>query len=91
MLVFRVHAVKRMVERRISEDDVRAVLETGEVVENYPDAAPYPARLLFGWTGGRPLHVVCAEDAEGGHTFIITVYEPDEGEWGAGFRKRRET
>ncbi|MBI4282042.1 MAG: DUF4258 domain-containing protein [Chloroflexi bacterium] len=89
MLIFRVHAVKRMVERRIHEDDVKMALTEGEVIEDYPDAIPYPARLMLAWIGERPLHVVSAQDPTGSDTFIITVYEPDEREWEAGFRKRR--
>ncbi len=46
--------------------------------------------LWLAWVDGRPLHVVSAEDAGGGHTIIITVYEPDEQEWEAGFRRRRQ-
>ena len=90
MLIFRVHAVKRMVERHIHENDVKMVLNEGDVIEDYPDAIPYPARLMLAWIGGRPLHVVSADDREGEHTFIITVYEPDEREWEVGFRNRRQ-
>jgi hypothetical protein len=32
-LVFRVHAIKRMFQRRISKDDVRYVLEYGETLK----------------------------------------------------------
>ena len=32
-LIFRLHAIKRMFQRRISEDDVRHVLKTGETIE----------------------------------------------------------
>ena len=34
MIIFRVHAVKRMVERRIHEDDVIMALRDGEVIED---------------------------------------------------------
>jgi len=89
-LVFRVHAIRRMFERRISEDDVRHVLGTGEVVEDYPDDIPYPSRLILGLRGDRPLHVVVAENVEDRETVIITVYEPDPMQWDSGFRKRRK-
>ncbi|MEA3376093.1 MAG: DUF4258 domain-containing protein [Chloroflexota bacterium] len=36
-LVFRVHAIQRMFEREISEENVRQVLETGKTIESYPD------------------------------------------------------
>jgi len=80
--VFRVHALQRMFERRITEEDVRYVLETGETVEDYPDDRPYPSRLILGWRGERPLHVVVADD--------VTVYEPDTNLWEEGFRRRRQ-
>jgi hypothetical protein len=57
-LIFRLHAIQRMFERRISREDVRHVLETGEIVTDYPDDQPYPSRLVLGWCGERPLHVV---------------------------------
>ncbi len=60
-LVFRVHAIQRMVQRQISVDDVRYVLATGEVLENYPDDTPYPSRLVLGSVGARYLHVVVAD------------------------------
>ena len=66
------------------------VLRDGEAIEDYPDAIPYPTRLMLAWIQGRPLHVVSAEDRGGSDTIIITVYEPDEREWEAGFRKRRQ-
>ena len=53
-LVFRVHAIRRMFERKISVADIRQVLGAGEVIEAYPDDKPYPSRLLLGWIGGAP-------------------------------------
>lgn len=88
-LVFRVHAVLRMFERGITVDDVRAVLRTGETIENYPDDSPYPSRLVLGWSGHRPLHVVAADNAEANETVVITVYEPNPARWEPGFRRRR--
>ncbi len=88
-LIFRVHAVKRMSERSIDESAVRQVLTEGESIEEYPTAHPLPARLMLGWIGTRPLHVVCAVDEYSGRTFIITVYEPDEVDWEPGFRRRK--
>jgi hypothetical protein len=89
-LVFRVHAIQRMFQRRISVDDVRHVLATGEVVEGYPNDTPYPSRLVLGWRGSRPIHVVAAENVESGETIVITVYEPDLTQWEPGFKRRRQ-
>ena len=42
-LVYRNHAIKRMFERGISEADVRAVIDLGEVIQEYPDDVPFQA------------------------------------------------
>lgn len=88
-LVFRVHAVQRMFERNISRDDVRAVLATGDVIHEYPDDAPYPSRLILGWRGERPLHVVAADNHVAHETIIITVYQPDPDQWEPDFRSKK--
>lgn len=79
-----------MVERGISEIDVRAVLEGGEIIEDYPDDTPYPSRLVLGWQDRRPIHVVAAESADAEETIVITAYQPDTDLWEPGFRRRRE-
>ncbi|MHB1416006.1 MAG: DUF4258 domain-containing protein [Chloroflexota bacterium] len=88
-LVFSGHAVQRMFERGIQVDDVRAVLATGEVIAEYPDDRPYPSRLILGWVGERPLHVVAALDSTSGACYVVTVYVPDPGQWSADYRTRR--
>ena len=88
-LLFRVHAVQRMFERGISPEDVRAVVATGEIVRDYPDDAPYPSRLILGWRGNRPLHVVAADYHEAQETIIITVYQPDPDQWEEDFRSKK--
>ena len=42
------------------EGNVQAVLESGEAIAEYPDDTPYASRLVLGWAGPRPLHVVAA-------------------------------
>jgi hypothetical protein len=87
-LVFRVHAIRRMFERGISSEDVRHVLETGSTIESYPEDSPYPSRLVLGFVGQRPLHVVVADDEKAGQAIVITAYEPESGSWDETFRKR---
>ena len=89
VLVFRIHALQRMFQRNISLEDVKKVLKTGEAIEQYPDDAPYPSRLVLGWCGSRPLHAVVADNIENEETIVITVYEPDSGEWEPGFKRRK--
>lgn len=88
-LVFRVHAVERMFQQQISGEDVRRVLEDGEVINSYPDDTPYPSRLVLGRSGSRPIHVVAADDLEGKVTFVVTAYEPDPDLWDPDFRRKR--
>jgi hypothetical protein len=88
-LVFRVHAIQRMFQRRLSVDDIHHVLASGEVIEDYPDDTPYPSRLVLGWRGARPIHVVVADNAETKETIVITAYEPDPAQWEPGFRRRK--
>ena len=88
-LVFRVHAIRRMVERRISRADIRQVLERGEMIEEYPEDTPYPSRLLLGFCDSRPMHIVVADNTETQETIIITAYEPDPEQWDSTFCRRR--
>ena len=88
LLVFRVHAIQRMFQRRISKEEVRQVAATGETIETYPMDKPFPSRLILGWSGSRPIHVVAADDASAEETIIVTVYQPDIEEWESGFKRR---
>jgi hypothetical protein len=78
-----------MFERRISINDVNAVVGRGETIEDYPDDKPYPSRLLLGWRGARPLHVVVADNLSENELIVITAYEPDPELWEADFRRRK--
>lgn len=89
-LVFRVHAIARMFQRGISEQEVRETLESGETIERYPDDTPYPSRLVLGWCGGRPIHVVAADNPQENEIIVVTVYEPDPALWEPDFRRRKQ-
>jgi hypothetical protein len=82
------HALIRMDERQIDFDDIRRILDAGETIERYPDDTPYPSRLLLGWIGTRPVHVVIAEDAPDS-VLVVTVYVPRPEEWSQDFRSRK--
>ena len=87
---FRIHALKRMFQRRISTAAVLQALETGTAVEHYPDDFPYPSRLILGWWESRPIHVVFADNIEEGIRIVVTAYQPDLEEWEPGFKRRRK-
>jgi len=88
-LVYRVHAIERMVERGISHDDVRKVLAEGKEIESYPGDFPHPSRLVLGWCGQRPIHVVAAESAADNETIISDRLRTRSGPLGAGIRKEK--
>jgi hypothetical protein len=77
-----------MFQRRVDEKDVRSVLETGEIIEVYPEDTPYPSRLILGWLESRPLHVVAADNIAYNETIVITVYEPEQDKWSLNFKRR---
>ena len=87
-LIYRIHALRRMFERKIRDSDVRMVLEHGEVIETYPKDTPYPSRLVLGWSESRPIHIVIADMEASDETVIITAYEPDHSRWLTGFKER---
>ncbi len=88
-LVYRVHAVERMQQRGISDAEVRTVLLEGKEIERYPRDLPYPSRLMHGWIGARPIHVVVADNSADNEAIVVTVYEPDPNEWEPGFERRK--
>jgi len=88
-LLFRVHAVQRMFERNVSAKKVRQVLELGETIEDYSSEMPEPSRLILGYQGQRPFHVVTSEDPQENKITVITVYLPDPNKWKKDFRSRK--
>ena len=89
-VTFRVHAIRRMFERGVTEEDVRLVLRNGEVIGDYPDDTPYPSCLMLGWCNDRPVHVVAASNHDEKETIVVTVYEPDPAKWDTAFRSKRK-
>ena len=88
-LIFSSHALQRMFERNIAPVEVRAVVETAEIIETYADDVPYPSALILGFTNGQPLHVVIGYDAPVRECYVITAYRPDPGLWDSSFKVRR--
>ncbi|MDD2923516.1 MAG: DUF4258 domain-containing protein [Anaerolineales bacterium] len=85
--IYRVHAAQRMFERKISMKRLRQVFETGETIEDYSDDATSPSRLILGWEGKRPIHLVVSESAD--KVVIITAYSPEPELWTKDFKRRR--
>lgn len=84
------HAYRRIAERSISHDDVMAVLRTGTIIRKYEDDVPAPSYIMLGWPGGKPLHVVAADDTQRETTVVITAYYPDAEFWDDKFERRKQ-
>ena len=87
-LIFSSHALKRMFQRGITPESVRAVLDKPQVVAEYADDKPYPSRLLYAMVDQQALHVLVAT-ADVGVKVIITVYRPDPLLWSPDFLRKR--
>ncbi len=78
-----------MFKRQISKDEVRNIIDNGEVIKEYPEDKPYPSSLLLGFNNKHPLHVVLAFDNNSETCYIITAYVPDSNLWIEDYKKRR--
>ena len=89
--LFLPHALRQMnrPERMISTEEIRRVLEHGEIIEDYPEDARGHSCLILGrGESNRPIHIVCAHKED--YLAIITAYIPGEREWTNGFKTRRK-
>jgi Domain of unknown function (DUF4258) len=89
-LVYRIHARQSMFTRSLSDECVEQIVRYGEVIEDYPHAFPFPAKLLLGWSNGRSFHVVAAEDRNKQLVIVITAYEPTLNKWEPDRKTRRK-
>jgi len=73
------HAQRRCDTRKISLEEIKLVILTGEIIENYPHDKPYPSCLILGYVKThQPLYVLCAL---GETASIITVHWLDPAKW----------
>ena len=85
---FSKHAVDQSIIRRISVQDVCDVINSGTIIEDYPDDKYGPSCLIYGITADRrPIHIQCSYPSRP-IVKIITLYEPNPTRW-VDFIKRR--
>ena len=76
------HASERAAQRGILAAEIEQAIETGEVIEDYPEDKYGPSCLIYGrLSGRRDLHVQVSYPAP---YRVITVYEPNPDEWESG-------
>jgi len=78
-----------MFERRVAIKKVLGAIKIGDVIEAYSSETPEPSRLILGFQGKRPFHVVTSENPEANEITVITVYIPDADRWKKDSRSRR--
>lgn len=83
------HLLDRLRKRNISVSDVINGIQSGEIIEQYPDDYPHPSCLVFGKSiNQKALHIVCGTDGQ--YLWIITAYYPDIDKWENDLKTRRE-
>jgi hypothetical protein len=71
------HAVDQTIRRRITVQEVRESVQTGEIIEDYPNDKYGPSCLIFGRThASRPIHLQLSYPSRP-LIKVITIYEPD--------------
>jgi hypothetical protein len=85
--ILSLHAQVKATQRRITSDEIAEAIETGEVIEDYPEDKYGPSCLILGYTKARrALHVqLCYPPA----AKIITTYDPDPDKWEADLKTRK--
>ncbi len=82
------YLIKRLAERGIRESEVAQIILKGRIIEETPDARPYPKCLIMDFVRkNQPLYVSCA--IEGSIVFIITVHWYDPNKWIDPWTRRR--
>ena len=83
------HATDQSILRQITVQDLRDAIQSGEIIEDYPDDKYAPRCLILGFTkSGRPLHIQCSHPSRS-IIKIITLYQPDPALW-IDYKMRRE-
>ncbi len=83
------HASERFHQRGITIKDIRNAINSGEIIEQYPDDYPYLSCLILGKNlRDEIIHVVMSD--EGNSSRIITAYFPDADKWSDDFKFRRQ-
>jgi len=88
---WRLHALTRLAERGIAQQEVLEAILSGECIEQYPDDTPFPSALFLSEKGrDEPLHVVISYDPDAELCYIITSYVPDPEHFEDDWRTRRK-
>ncbi|MBI3962974.1 MAG: DUF4258 domain-containing protein [Deinococcus sp.] len=77
---YSVHAEAERQAERPRVQDVENALLNGDVLEDYPHDPRGPSCLVLGFSGRKPVHIVCGHTSLG-KLRVITVYIPRTPKW----------
>ena len=76
------HADEEARKDYLSTGEIFHSVQSGEIIEDYPDSRPLPSCLIYGQTAGSaPVHSVWGYNEHTGEAVLITVYRPDPRRW----------
>lgn len=90
-IIYSAHALDEMnaEDEMITVEEVRQVVLSGEIIEDYPEDRRGHSCLMFSMSDRkRPVHVVCAPKEE--YLAIITAYIPSLEKWEEDYKTRRK-
>jgi YgiT-type zinc finger domain-containing protein len=65
---YTVHGARQRIERRLSGEEIEEAIQSGEIIEDYPEHHYGPCCLILGYTrSGKALHLVCSCRSVGRH------------------------
>ena len=80
--------IKRASILRTRNQDITNAIETGEIIEDYPEDYPFPSCLILGKSGEVKIHIVASINAD--MIYLITAYIPNPDKWEDDFKTRKE-
>ena len=90
IIIFKDHAIIRMLERGITKNEIIETIQQGEIIEQYNDDYPYPSCLMFKIVKQKPIHIVVANNSSENQKIIVTVYIPDDTNFEPDFKTRKQ-
>jgi len=79
-----------MEERDVLPSEVKAVIEKGEIINQYPDDKPEPSFLILGWIRHKPLHLVVGQNPISQECVVISTYWPSETIWNPDYKTKKK-
>ena len=81
------HFLDKLEIRDIKLSDIKTAIQSGEIIEQYPDDYPHPSCLILGYSENKQLHIVIGNS--GDMLWLITAYLPDSEKWEDDYKTRK--